>query len=88
VLQDGYHPTLAHPERVDFEDREWETVLGRLRQSEVWLQSNLKCLAGRKEPRVGDRALRLLREDRYQVLATDMHGTTDLTDRLAGLSAV
>jgi protein-tyrosine phosphatase len=88
LLQEGYHPILAHPERMDFEDREWEAVLRRLQQSEVWLQGNLKCLAGREGPRVGQRAQRLLSENRYRLLATDMHGTPDLADRLAGLSAV
>lgn len=88
LLQEDYHPILAHPERMDFEDHEWEFVLRRLQQKGVWLQGNLKCLAGREGPRVGQRAQRLLSEDRYRVLATDMHGTPDLADRLAGLSAV
>jgi len=85
LLQEGYHPILAHPERMDFEDREWDAVLHRLPQSGVSLQGNLKCLAGREGRRVGLRAQRLLSEDRYRLLATDMHGTTDLADRLAGL---
>jgi protein-tyrosine phosphatase len=88
LLQEGYHPILAHPERMDFEDREWDAVLDRLQQIGVWLQGNLKCVAGREGPRVGQRARRLLSEDRYRVLATDMHGTTDLADRLAGLRVV
>jgi protein-tyrosine phosphatase len=88
LLQTGYQPILAHPERMDLDDREWEAVLRRLQQSGVWLQGNLKCLAGHEGPRVGERALRLLSDDRYQVLATDMHGTPDLADRLAGLSTV
>ena len=51
LLQDGFHPILAHPERMDFEDGEWEAVLRRLEQNGVWLQGNLKCLAGREGPR-------------------------------------
>ena len=69
-------------------DAEWDAVLGRLEQSGVWLQGNLKCLAGREGPKVELRARRLLEEDRYRMLATDMHGTADLGDRLAGLSVV
>jgi protein-tyrosine phosphatase len=88
LLEQGYHPILAHPERMDLEDQEWDTVLAGLQQRGVWLQGNLKCLAGREGPRVGLRALRLLRESSYSLLATDMHGTPDLVDRLAGLRVV
>jgi protein-tyrosine phosphatase len=88
LLQEGYRPILAHPERIDLEDQEWEAVLRRLQHRDVGLQGNLRCLAGREGPRVAERARRLLREDRYRVLATDVHGTPDLPDRLAGLSAV
>jgi protein-tyrosine phosphatase len=88
LLQEGYRPILAHPERMDFDDAEWDAVLGRLEQSGVWLQGNLKCLAGREGPKVELRARRLLEEDYYRILATDMHGTADLVDRLAGLSVV
>ena len=88
LLQNGFHPILAHPERMDFEDRDWTAVLNRLQERGVLLQGNLRCIAGREGPRVGQRARRLLREDRYRVLATDVHGTADLADRLAGLSVV
>jgi protein-tyrosine phosphatase len=88
LLQEGYRPVLAHPERMDLDDAEWDALLGRLEQSGVWLQGNLKCLAGREGPRVELRARRLLEEDCYRMLATDMHGTADLADRLAGLSVV
>jgi protein-tyrosine phosphatase len=87
-FQEGYQPILAHPERMDFDDREWDDVLERLQQMGVLLQGNLKCIAGREGRRVGARALRLLREDRYHLLAIDMHGAPDLDHRLAGLSAV
>jgi protein-tyrosine phosphatase len=85
LLQEGFHPILAHPERMDLEDREWDSVLDRLQHDGVWLQGNLRCIAGREGPRVGRRAQRLLAEDRYRLLATDMHGTPDLPDRLAGI---
>lgn len=88
LLEQGYQPILAHPERMDFDDQEWDDVLDRLQQSGVLLQGNLRCIAGREGPRVGQRARRLLNDDRYRVLATDMHGTIDLADRLAGLSVV
>jgi protein-tyrosine phosphatase len=88
LLQEGYQPMLAHPERMDFENRHWDAVLRRLEHSGVGLQGNLRCLAGREGPRIAERATCLLRENRYRVLAVDMHGTPDLPDRLAGLSTV
>lgn len=88
LFEAGYQPILAHPERMEFEDREWDSVLDRLQERGVRLQGNLKCLAGHEGARIEKRALRLLREDRYLTLATDMHGSHDLADRLAGLSLV
>jgi protein-tyrosine phosphatase len=88
LLQENYRPILAHPERMDLQDDEWETVLCRLEHCDVRLQGNLKCLAGREGPRVAKRATHLLRGNRYRAVATDMHGTPDLADRLAGLIAV
>jgi protein-tyrosine phosphatase len=86
LLADGYEPILAHPERMDLPDGEWDAVLDRVQQQTVVLQGNLRCIAGREGPRVGARALRLLTHDRYHLVATDMHGPTDLADRLAGLN--
>jgi protein-tyrosine phosphatase len=88
LLQNGYSPILAHPERMDLDDREWDDVLRRLEHLGVWLQGNLKCLAGHEGERVGRRAKQLLIDNRYRVLATDMHGTPDLADRLEGLRTV
>ena len=88
LLETGYQPVLAHPERMDFGEADWDAVLVRLQQRGVCLQGNLKCLAGHEGSKVGQRALRLLTEDRYHLVATDMHGAPDLSDRLAGLSVV
>jgi protein-tyrosine phosphatase len=88
LLEEDYHPILAHPERMDLEQQAWDVLLGRLKESGVWLQGNLRCLAGGEGPRVAQRARRLLSEDRYRALATDMHGTPDLPDRLAGVGTV
>ena len=88
LLETGYQPVLAHPERMDFGEADWDAVLVRLQQQGVCLQGNLKCLAGHEGSKVAQRALRLLKEDRYHLVATDMHGAPDLSDRLAGLSVV
>lgn len=88
LLAEGYQPILAHPERMDFDDRHWDDVLERVARKKIPLQGNLRCLAGREGPLVAARALRLLTEDRYHLLALDMHGSGDLMDRLAGLPVV
>jgi protein-tyrosine phosphatase len=88
LLQKGHRLILAHPERMDFNDHVWDAVLSQLEESGIWLQGNLRCLAGGEGPRVQQRALRLLREGRYRLLATDMHGPQDLPHRLLGLGVV
>ena len=88
LFENGYQPILAHPERMNFADEEWSAVLQRLESSGVWLQGNLKCIAGREGTRIQERSHRLLESNRYRLLATDMHGPADLHDRLAGLEAV
>jgi protein-tyrosine phosphatase len=88
LAEQGYQPVLAHPERMDFDEAEWDEVLTRLEQEGVWLQGNLRCLAGHEGPEVRRRSERLLRERRYRVLATDMHSPEDLPPRLAGIAVV
>jgi protein-tyrosine phosphatase len=87
LLAEGYQPILAHPERMDFQDAEWNDVLERLQSRGVLLQGNLKCLAGCEGTLTHERSHRLLAARRYHLLATDMHGTRDLGERLAGLPA-
>lgn len=86
LLHEEFQPILAHPERMDLVDHEWDALLDRLQQIGVWLQGNLRCIAGGEGPRVAARSQRLLVDGRYRLLATDMHGTPDLPDRLAGLN--
>lgn len=88
LCAEGYRPILAHPERMNFPDRHWDAVLTRLQEAGVWLQGNLKCLAGHEGSRLAERSRRLLSAQRYHLLATDMHGTMDLAERLAGLATV
>ena len=88
LLAADYQPVLAHPERMDFDDAEWMSTLDRLTAQGVWLQGNLRCIAGGEGPRVQGRSLKLLSAGRYQLVASDMHGPGDLDDRLAGIAAV
>jgi len=88
LLEQEYQLVLAHPERMNFKDDVWDAVLRQLEGRGIWLQGNLRCLAGGEGPRIQERALRLLRDGRYRILTTDMHGPEDLPDRLIGLSVV
>jgi tyrosine-protein phosphatase YwqE len=86
LLAHDYQPVLAHPERMDFTDDEFDRVLGALESRGVWLQGNLRCLTGLEGARSMQRIERLLGERRYHMLATDVHGPDDLGERLAGLA--
>jgi protein-tyrosine phosphatase len=88
LFEQGYQPILAHPERMNLNDQELDAVLARLERSGVWLQGNLKCIAGNEGPRPQQRMQRWLDEGRYRLVATDMHRPRDLAQRLAGLEAV
>ncbi|QDT62869.1 tyrosine-protein phosphatase [Calycomorphotria hydatis] len=88
LFENGYQPILAHPERMPMWDDEWDRLLDQLQERGVLLQGNLKPIAGRDAPGSHDRAIQLLREGRYHVLALDMHRPRDLADRLAGIDIV
>jgi protein-tyrosine phosphatase len=88
LFEASYQPVLAHPERMDFDDDEWATTIERLLERGVWLQGNLRCVAGGEGPRPRERTHRLLTTGRYQFVATDMHGPGDLDERLAGIEAI
>ena len=88
LSEQGYQPILAHPERMNLEDSELDAVLASMKQTGVWLQGNLKCIAGNEGPKPQQRMQRWLDEGRYHLIATDMHRARDLSQRLAGLEAV
>jgi protein-tyrosine phosphatase len=88
LLDNGYQPILAHPERMGLEQRELDAVLERLQKAGVWLQGNLNSLGGGEGPVAERRAMQLLREDRYFLLATDTHGPDSLAGRIRGLQVV
>jgi protein-tyrosine phosphatase len=85
LLDNGYQPLLAHPERLGLPRGDFEAVLDRVEQMGVWLQGNLNSIAGGEGVRAQQRATQLLRDDRYRVLATDTHGPDSIAGRLAGL---
>jgi protein-tyrosine phosphatase len=86
LLEKGYQPILAHPERMGLPDHEFDTVVRSLAEMGVLLQGNVNSLAGIEGAVAAERVRRLLREDRYYLMALDMHGPDSLDGRLQGLA--
>jgi len=85
LLDRGYQPILAHPERTPDQPRLLEN-LRALNDRGVMFQGNCLPYTGAegREPR---RLMKtLLKENRYDLLALDMHGADTLGDRLEGLA--
>jgi len=81
----GYQPVLAHPERMVLHDAELDPLVDRLVEEGVWLQGNLRCIAGNEGPAPRARMRRWLQQEKYTATALDMHGADDLELRLAGI---
>jgi protein-tyrosine phosphatase len=88
LVDNGYQPILAHPERMGLSERDLQRVLDELHDMGAWLQGNLNSLSGGEGEQALRRAKRLLREDRYFVLATDTHMPASVPARLAGLEDI
>jgi protein-tyrosine phosphatase len=86
LLDRGYQPLLAHPERMSVPALEWFRVLDRLTERGVQLQCNLNSLTGNEGKAAQDVAVELLNQDRYTVLAMDMHGVDGLPSRFNGIA--
>jgi protein-tyrosine phosphatase len=84
----GYQTILAHPERLPIAT-EIDAIDKTLRQVEgqgVWLQGNFRCMTG-EDGFVADQLVRkLVAENRYRLMALDMHGPDSLESRLDGLA--
>ena len=89
LLSQKYQPILAHPERLPAASA--DDMLKNLLPLEkmgVWLQGNFRCMTG-EEGYLADRVIRkLLEQQRYKLLALDMHRPDSLESRLDGLSLV
>src|SRR6185369_3150431 len=86
LIQRGYQPILAHPERINAKSFDDE-----LREAEamgVWLQGNFRSMTGEEGYRADQLVRELLAKNRYQLMALDMHGPDSLPGRLDGLALV
>ncbi|MBX2851300.1 MAG: hypothetical protein KTR15_06105 [Phycisphaeraceae bacterium] len=85
LLDNGYTPILAHPERSPTHDN-FEAHLDRIMDKGVLLQGNLRCFTG-EEGHYPDQAIRqYMTEGRYTLLALDMHRPAVLQGRLDGIA--
>mgnify|MGYP006292749051 CR=1 FL=1 len=73
LLDEGYTPILAHPERVNISEDAIEADLERITGKGVLLQGNFNCLTGQDGPLAAQRIRRWLRDHRYALSALDMH---------------
>jgi protein-tyrosine phosphatase len=85
LRQNNYRPILAHPERMGLEGDELEAVRVELAEMGVIFQGNLNSLAGGEGRRAQVRMERWLDDDRYHIIATDMHGPMGLVARLGAI---
>ncbi|WP_428389604.1 tyrosine-protein phosphatase [Mucisphaera sp.] len=84
LLEAGYTPILAHPERIPIAG-DIDEHLDRIQGWGVRLQGNLRCLTGRESAQSRLRAQAYLKEGRYSILALDVHRIENLQERLEGL---
>ena len=84
LLEEGYTPILAHPERANI-DKGLDAQLDRLADKGVLLQGNFNCFTGREGPLAAERVRQYLQEGRYALLATDMHRPDALDTRVEGI---
>lgn len=85
LLERGYQPILAHPERMGLPLPLLTPLLDDLQSRGVLLQGNLNSISGGEGPQARQIALELLKDGRYHLIASDMHRPNKLAGRFAGL---
>lgn len=88
LIGQGYLPVLAHPERMGMPEDELVAVVECLMHMGIRLQGNLNSMSGGEGGEAQRQFRRLLREDRYYLVAMDMHRPNTLESRLEGLALV
>ena len=77
IRKKGYTPLLAHPERYMYMD---DHDYRRLRDMDVKLQLNILSLAGAYGDAAARKAHRLLHQNAYSCLGTDLHNLNDFLE--------
>ena len=89
LLENGYQPILAHPERIGIADT--ESLVKHLDEATargVLLQGNFRCMTGEDGYHQDQRVRQFLTEGRYWLMAMDMHRPDALPSRLDGMQMV
>jgi len=85
LIEAGYQPILAHPERMYLDERDLFKLIDRLKELGVWLQGNFNSLGGGEGPQAAEWARHWLANGSYDLVATDMHRPEMLVGRFRGL---
>lgn len=85
LMEHGYQPILAHPERSPTQD-DYDTHLDEITARGVLLQGNLRCFTGEEGYYPDQQVRRYMQENRYSLLALDMHRPDALQGRLDGIA--
>ena len=88
LIAGGYQPILAHPERMGLADDALSHLADGLIDRGVWLQGNLRSLAGGEGRQAQLQLESLVEGGRVFALATDTHGPRDIDGRLAGIASL
>ncbi len=86
LIERGYQVIVAHPERMNLVLPSRDEVIESLGAMGVTFQGNLNSLTGGEGAEAGDVSARLLAENRYDLLATDVHGPVGLARRIEGIA--
>lgn len=82
VMNSGFTPVIAHPERYLFFDY---SKYGRLKDCDYQFQLNLLSLAGCYGNSVRERALKLLADGMYNLVGSDMHSFSVFQDSIKSI---
>jgi protein-tyrosine phosphatase len=85
LLEAGYQPILAHPERMCLDERDLFKLIDAVKELGVWLQGNFNSLGGGEGPQAADWARHWLANGAYDLVATDMHRPEMLSGRFRGI---
>ena len=85
LLDSGYQPILAHPERMRLPVDELLELVKSLASRGVWLQGNLNSLSGGEGNLSRELSQAWLQAGQYRFLASDTHHPDRMAGRLDGL---
>lgn len=88
LVERGYQPILAHPERLNLDPDDLIELIDRLTASGVLLQGNLACFAAAEGLQAAAMAGDWLLGRKYFCLATDLHRPVHWQQRAAGMDEV